>query len=125
MGVPGATVPGFQKAILVYVNKGIKCKRLFIFFAGFIFFLKKKECISAFSLKPINVFFFLHIFSFETMNLEELADQVIAIDASQSRADILRDLEHTKCVETTINRIFDGQVSELFFCSLRLKRYSP
>ncbi|GAA5799134.1 hypothetical protein HPULCUR_004544 [Helicostylum pulchrum] len=43
------------------------------------------------------------------MNLEELADQVLAIDTSHSRDHILLDLEFTKCVETTINRIFDGQ----------------
>lgn len=49
------------------------------------------------------------------MNLEELADQVLAIDTSHSRDHILLDLEFTKCVETTINRIFDGQVSETLF----------
>ncbi|KAG2231398.1 hypothetical protein INT48_004433 [Thamnidium elegans] len=44
------------------------------------------------------------------MNLEELADQVLAIGTSHSRDHILLDLEFTTCVETTINRIFDGQV---------------
>ncbi|KAL9555690.1 hypothetical protein MBANPS3_002251 [Mucor bainieri] len=41
-------------------------------------------------------------------NMERLVDQVIAIDSSKSRSDILVDLKHTKNVETTINRIFDG-----------------
>lgn len=49
------------------------------------------------------------------MNFEELTDQVLAIDTSHSRDHILLDLEFTKCVETTINRIFDGQVSETLF----------
>ncbi|KAK4514259.1 putative cell survival pathways protein [Mucor velutinosus] len=41
-------------------------------------------------------------------NMDELVDQVLAIDSSKSRSDILIDLKHTKSVETTINRIFDG-----------------
>jgi hypothetical protein len=44
------------------------------------------------------------------INLEELADQVLAIDNSNSREDVLLDLEYTKSVEETINRIFDSQV---------------
>ncbi|KAL0144362.1 hypothetical protein V8B55DRAFT_1595125 [Mucor lusitanicus] len=41
-------------------------------------------------------------------NMDDLIDQVLAIDSSKSRSDILVDLKHTKSVETTINRIFDG-----------------
>ncbi|GAN10156.1 ercc4 domain-containing protein [Mucor ambiguus] len=41
-------------------------------------------------------------------NMDELIDQVLAIDSSKSRYDILVDLKHTNNVETTINRIFDG-----------------
>lgn len=43
--------------------------------------------------------------------MEELVDQVLAIDSSKSRSDVLMDLRHTKSVETTINRILDGDVS--------------
>lgn len=46
------------------------------------------------------------------MNFEESADKVLAIDGSKSRADVIADLKFTKSVEETINRIFDGEVSE-------------
>jgi hypothetical protein len=44
------------------------------------------------------------------MNFEELADQVLAIDSSKDRCDVILDLKYTKNVEETINRIFDGNV---------------
>ncbi|KAI9480285.1 MAG: hypothetical protein EXX96DRAFT_174920 [Benjaminiella poitrasii] len=42
-------------------------------------------------------------------DLEELVDQILAIDSTKSRDDIALDLKHTKSVEATVNRIFDGQ----------------
>ncbi|KAI8637248.1 hypothetical protein BD408DRAFT_447770 [Parasitella parasitica] len=42
-------------------------------------------------------------------NLEELVQQVLAIDCSKSRSDVILDLKLTKSVEATLNRIFDGQ----------------
>jgi hypothetical protein len=58
------------------------------------------------------------IFEFQTFfpftdnmsEFEHLVDQVLAIDGSKSRSDILADLQYTKSLETTVNRIFDGEV---------------
>lgn len=43
---------------------------------------------------------------------EELAKQVLAIDDTKSKDDVIIDLKHTKSIEATINRIFDGQVNK-------------
>ncbi|KAI8354666.1 hypothetical protein BD560DRAFT_210507 [Blakeslea trispora] len=42
-------------------------------------------------------------------DFEALVDQVLDIDNSKDRHDVLIDLKYTKSVEATINRIFDGQ----------------
>lgn len=44
------------------------------------------------------------------MNFEDLADQVLSIDDSKTRSDVLLDLKYTKSASETINRIFDGKV---------------
>ena len=44
------------------------------------------------------------------MDFEVLADQVLAIDSTPARADVILDLKYTKSVEETINRLFDGEV---------------
>jgi hypothetical protein len=44
---------------------------------------------------------------------KHLIEQVLAIDNSKSRSDILVDLQYTKNVEATVNRIFDGEVKQL------------
>lgn len=46
-------------------------------------------------------------------DFEHLVNQVLAIDGSKSKSDILADLQYTKSVEITVNRIFDGEVKPL------------
>ncbi|RCH99124.1 hypothetical protein CU098_003705 [Rhizopus stolonifer] len=42
-------------------------------------------------------------------NIDQLVEQVLNVDSSKSTFDIRKDLEHTKSVELTLNRIFDGE----------------
>lgn len=44
-------------------------------------------------------------------NIDQLVEQVLNVDSSKSTFDIRKDLEHTKSVELTLNRIFDGEVN--------------
>lgn len=54
------------------------------------------------------------------VNFEDLVDQVLAIDDSKSRSDVKLDLQYTKSVEETINRIFDSKVRFSFTAFLFL-----
>ncbi|KAG1054378.1 hypothetical protein G6F43_003613 [Rhizopus delemar] len=42
-------------------------------------------------------------------NIDQFVEQVLNIDNSKSPSDIRKDLEYTKSVEATLNRIFDGE----------------
>jgi ribosomal protein S2 len=42
-------------------------------------------------------------------NIDQFVEQILNIDNSKSPSDIRKDLEYTKSVEATLNRIFDGE----------------